>query len=242
MSERSGRSKASKSKGRRSARAGTSSPTKSKSGSRVAKRSKSTTPTRAKKKTRAARSRAAAKPAAAVDASGGATDVAVDDRAARAALRDSDKLYYRIGEVSRLTGVKAHVLRYWETEFRWMAPPKSRSKQRLYRKRDIEFVWLLKRLLWSERYTIAGARQRIQDLGVEKALALLDEDAVTAATSARASGSGTREMDAAESPAAPPATSNRSAGSAADWASFRASLDQIQGELVALRDVLHDGA
>ena len=89
---------------------------------------------------------------------------------ARRALAESSKLYYRIGEVSELTGVKAHVLRYWETEFRWMAPPKSRSKQRLYRKRDIEFVWLLKKLLWEQRYTIAGARQRIQELGLEEAL------------------------------------------------------------------------
>ena len=48
-----------------------------------------------------------------------------NDAAARQALLASDKLYYRIGEVSRITGVKAHVLRYWETEFRWMAPPKS---------------------------------------------------------------------------------------------------------------------
>jgi DNA-binding transcriptional MerR regulator len=51
-----------------------------------------------------------------------------------------ERRYYRIGDVSRLTGVKPHVLRYWETEFRWMAPAKSRSKQRLYRKRDIEVI------------------------------------------------------------------------------------------------------
>ena len=54
---------------------------------------------------------------------------ATNDEEARMALQASDKLYYRIGEVSKLTGVKAHVLRYWETEFRWMVPPKSRSKQ-----------------------------------------------------------------------------------------------------------------
>jgi DNA-binding transcriptional MerR regulator len=107
---------------------------------------------------------------------------AMSDEAARAALDASDKLYYRIGEVSELTAVKAHVLRYWETEFRWMAPPKSRSKQRLYRKRDIEFVWLLKRLLWDERYTIAGARQRIQELGVDEALKLLAQPVGGAAT------------------------------------------------------------
>ena len=80
------------------------------------------------------------------------------------------KLYYRIGEVSRITGVKPYVLRYWESEFRWMAPAKSRSKQRLYRKRDIEVIQLIKRLLYEERYTIAGARKKLRDLGVGRAL------------------------------------------------------------------------
>jgi hypothetical protein len=67
------------------------------------------------------------------------------------------KIYYRIGEVSRITGVKPYVLRYWESEFRWMAPAKSRSKQRLYRKRDIEVIQLIKRLLYDER-PISGRR------------------------------------------------------------------------------------
>ncbi len=82
----------------------------------------------------------------------------------------SDKRYYRIGEVSRITGVKAHVLRYWESEFRWMAPAKSRSKQRMYRKRDIEIIQLLKRLLYAERFTIAGARKRLKEMGIDRAL------------------------------------------------------------------------
>ena len=145
------------------------------------------------------------------------------DAAGRAKLLASDKLYYRIGEVSKLTSVKAHVLRYWETEFRWMAPPKSRSKQRLYRKRDIEFVWLLKRLLWGERYTIAGARQRIQELGVEEALALLDQPPGTTATKS--------EVDAAVQ-----------AASSEQWVSFRAALDDMHGELETIRGVLREGA
>ena len=82
----------------------------------------------------------------------------------------STKRYYRIGEVAKITGVKAHVLRYWESEFRWMAPAKSRSQQRLYRQRDIEVILLLKRLLHEERFTIAGARKRLRELGVAKAL------------------------------------------------------------------------
>ena len=80
------------------------------------------------------------------------------------------KRYYRIGEVSKLTGVKPYVLRYWESEFRWMAPTKSRSKQRLYRQRDIEIIQLIKRLLWEEKFTIAGARKKLQELGVGRAL------------------------------------------------------------------------
>ncbi len=55
----------------------------------------------------------------------------------------ADKLYYRIGEVSKITGVKPYVLRYWESEFRWMAPQKSKSKQRLYRRRDIDMILLI---------------------------------------------------------------------------------------------------
>ncbi len=80
------------------------------------------------------------------------------------------KRYYRIGEVAKLTGVRPHVLRYWEGEFRWMSPAKSRSKQRLYRQRDIEVVQLIKRLLWEERFTIKGARKKLGELGISRAL------------------------------------------------------------------------
>jgi DNA-binding transcriptional MerR regulator len=77
-----------------------------------------------------------------------------------------EKRYYRIGEVSRITGIKAYVLRYWESEFRWMSPAKSRSKQRLYRRRDIDTILLIKKLLYEDRYTIEGARKRLRELGV----------------------------------------------------------------------------
>ena len=87
-----------------------------------------------------------------------------------AAGKALDKRYYRIGEVAELTGIKPYVLRYWEGEFRWMMPAKSRSKQRLYRARDIEIVELIKRLLYVERFTIEGAKKKLRELGVEKAL------------------------------------------------------------------------
>jgi len=77
-----------------------------------------------------------------------------------------EKRYYRIGEVSRITGVKPYVLRYWETEFKWMVPQKSRSKQRLYRQRDIDTILLIRKLLHEQRYTIAGARKKLREMGV----------------------------------------------------------------------------
>jgi DNA-binding transcriptional MerR regulator len=90
---------------------------------------------------------------------------------ARAAADDEQsKRYYRIGEVSKLTDVKPYVLRYWESEFRWMAPQKSRSKQRLYRRRDIDIILLIKKLLYEQRFTIAGARRKLRELGVGRAL------------------------------------------------------------------------
>lgn len=71
-----------------------------------------------------------------------------------------DKLYFRIGEVASLVGVDAHVLRYWESEFR-MKPHRSSSGQRLYRKQDLSRFFRIKRLLHDEGYTIAGARKAL---------------------------------------------------------------------------------
>jgi len=76
-----------------------------------------------------------------------------------------DKLYFKIGEVSELTGIKPHVLRYWESEFTGFRPPKSRNQQRLYRRKDIELVLNLKDLLYRQGYTIAGARKKLSEIG-----------------------------------------------------------------------------
>ena len=73
-----------------------------------------------------------------------------------------DKLYFRIGEVARLCSVAPYVLRFWETEFTQLKPNKSGTGQRLYRLRDVEMALRVKRLLYDEGYTIAGARQAIQ--------------------------------------------------------------------------------
>ena len=74
------------------------------------------------------------------------------------------KSLFRIGEVSRLTETKAFVLRYWETEFPMLQPVKSPSGHRLYRRQDIETVFEIKRLLYEEGFTIAGARKHLADL------------------------------------------------------------------------------
>src|SRR2546423_11165267 len=70
---------------------------------------------------------------------------------------------YRIGEVSRLTDTKPFVLRYWETEFPMLQPVKSPKGHRLYRKQDVETVLLIKRLLYDEGFTIAGARRHLHE-------------------------------------------------------------------------------
>jgi DNA-binding transcriptional MerR regulator len=77
-------------------------------------------------------------------------------------LNIPDKLYFKIGEVAELTGVKPHVLRYWESEIAAIRPTKNRNQQRLYRQRDIELILRLKELLYSQGYTIAGARNLLR--------------------------------------------------------------------------------
>lgn len=125
-----------------------------------------------------------------------------------------DKLYFKIGEVAELAGVKPHVLRYWESEFGSFRPVKSKTNQRLYKRRDIELVLQLKDLLHNQGYTIAGARKRIREL-------------------ARGGGKGTaisrtERSDEADTQMALPLVSG-----------FDSDLiDEIRSDLLALRDSL----
>lgn len=73
-----------------------------------------------------------------------------------------DKLYFRIGEVSRLTGVKPYVLRFWENEFSALGPKKSGTGHRLFRRKDVELILEIKQLLYEKRYTIEGARKWLE--------------------------------------------------------------------------------
>jgi len=74
----------------------------------------------------------------------------------------AERLYYRIGEVSRITGLKPHVLRY--SEFKAIKPFKSGSLQRLYRRKDLDLILKIQKLLYEEGFTIAGAKKKIRDL------------------------------------------------------------------------------
>ena len=71
--------------------------------------------------------------------------------------------FFSIGEVCELTGLKPHVLRYWESQFRFLSPTKNRSGNRVYQRREVDLIMLVKHLLYSEKYTIEGARQRVDD-------------------------------------------------------------------------------
>lgn len=77
-----------------------------------------------------------------------------------------DKLYFKIGEVAKMADVPTHVLRYWESEFSGIKPKRASSKQRLYRRQDVELILNIKSLLHEQGYTIAGARKLLQS-GVE---------------------------------------------------------------------------
>lgn len=75
-----------------------------------------------------------------------------------------EKLYFKIGEVADITGIKPYVLRYWEKEFPSIRPQKTKTNQRVYQKRDVEAVLLIKSLLYDNKFTIAGAREKLKEL------------------------------------------------------------------------------
>jgi DNA-binding transcriptional MerR regulator len=75
-----------------------------------------------------------------------------------------DKLFFKIGEVADLAGVEQHVLRYWEDEIDALRPSKNKSGQRLYQKKDVELVFKIKRLLYEEKFTIAGAKNKLKKI------------------------------------------------------------------------------
>jgi DNA-binding transcriptional MerR regulator len=90
--------------------------------------------------------------------------------------------FFSIGEVCELTGLKAHVLRYWESQFRFLSPAKNRSGNRVYQRKEIELILLVKNLLYTEKYTIDGARQKLNDHRKAGELRRVSRDALGAET------------------------------------------------------------
>ena len=113
----------------------------------------------------------------------------------------SGKTSYKIGEVCRLTDTQPYVLRFWESEFPTLAPQKSRTGQRLYRREDIELVLCIKKLLYEESYTIAGARKQLETAA--------GGTPASAPASAPVSAPAVRRPVAAAAVAAPPAQEDR---------------------------------
>ena len=90
--------------------------------------------------------------------------------------------FFSIGEVCELTGLKAHVLRYWESQFRFLNPAKNRSGNRVYQRKEIELILLVKHLLYTEKYTIDGARQKLNDHRKAGELRRISRDALALET------------------------------------------------------------
>ena len=74
-----------------------------------------------------------------------------------------DKMYFKISEVSKLTGLEPYILRYWETEFKMIKPMRTKTNQRLYRKKDLELIFRIKRMLYEEGFTISGTRKKLEE-------------------------------------------------------------------------------
>lgn len=81
----------------------------------------------------------------------------------RAPAQEPVQEFYSIGEVCELTDLKPHVLRYWESQFKFLSPAKNRSGNRVYQRREVELIQLVKHLLYTEKYTIEGARQKVEE-------------------------------------------------------------------------------
>lgn len=133
-------------------------------------------------------------------------------------LLPSDKHYFKIGEVASFLKVKPHVLRYWETEFRWLKPEKSTTNQRLYSRKDVELLILVKCLLHDKRYTINGATKYLEEckndwIGGLERLASNDSSTVT-----------------------PPEVRKQLEHLQADMAKAKVALEQREAELREFRD------
>lgn len=97
-------------------------------------------------------------------------------------VREPVQEFFSIGEVCQLTGLKPHVLRYWEGQFRFLSPAKNRSGNRVYQRREVELIQLVQQLLYVEKYTIEGAKRRLDELRKAGEQRPAARDALRAAT------------------------------------------------------------
>jgi len=100
--------------------------------------------------------------------------------------RSNSKLFYKIGEVCEIFGLEPHVLRYWESEFPLLSPQKNRAGQRIYRQKDLELIETIRRLLYDEGHTIAGAKKKLQTVAGGRGLPLFQHSSEAARNTALA--------------------------------------------------------
>lgn len=130
-------------------------------------------------------------------------------------MRIPDKHYFKIGEVAELAGVEPYVIRYWESEFRSLRPQKSRSNQRLFRRKDVERILEIRRLLYEEGYKIEGARRRLE-------------------------GRDESEANAGDAPSTPPAGSTRTKRGEPTIAAMRLSFSEARATVIAIEKILDE--
>lgn len=128
-----------------------------------------------------------------------------------------DERLLKIGEAAALLGVESYVLRFWETQFPFLRPRHTRSKHRFYSARDVETLRLIKRLLHEERFTIAGAKKHIREVGLDSALASTGRRSVARA------GAGERRVESAP---------------AEDGVAMRRAMAEVRRELESLHKLL----
>ena len=143
---------------------------------------------------------------------------------AKAAPEIPNKLFYKIGEVCEITDTQPYVLRFWESEFPQLAPRKNRSGQRVYQRKDIDTVIRIKKLLYEEEYTIAGARKKLDEDPTEAGEAQVVHPAAVAAST------GIDQRSASVRASSPPAAASR-----------RAAADDHPADLLAARIEKHAG-
>lgn len=135
-----------------------------------------------------------------------------------------EKQYFKIGEVSEILNVEPYVLRYWESEFKILKPTRTRARQRLYHKKDLELLMEIKHLLYDEKFTIAGAKKRLQEMKKK-------------ASAEKKSGRAAKPKSQPESVAASKVVSNPDTSVTED-SDYREILLEIKKELKELRSIL----